>query len=96
MPPWQKGVSGNPNGRPKKKPITLAYEKLLDDPAVALKVAEGIVAAAKAGDVQAAREIADRLEGRVPQSVAVEGTLNIAALVIAAHGEIYGNGNGHK
>lgn len=94
-PPWQKGVSGNPNGRPKKKPVTEAYEKALEDPETAQAIALGIIAAAQAGDVQAAREIADRLEGRVPQNVAVEGSLNISALLLAAFAHAR-NGNGQK
>src|SRR5271157_809947 len=28
-PPWQPGESGNPGGRPKKKPISEAYERLV-------------------------------------------------------------------
>jgi hypothetical protein len=29
---WKPGQSGNPSGRPKKRPITEAYEKLADEP----------------------------------------------------------------
>jgi len=29
-PPWKKGESGNPNGRPKRKPITQAYEAVIN------------------------------------------------------------------
>lgn len=31
-PPWKKGVSAHPEGRPKKKPITLAHERQTDMP----------------------------------------------------------------
>jgi hypothetical protein len=30
--PWPKGVSGNPGGRPKKKPLTEAYQAAINDP----------------------------------------------------------------
>ena len=29
--PWRKGQSGNPRGRPKKKPVTEAIEELADE-----------------------------------------------------------------
>jgi hypothetical protein len=28
-PPWKPGQSGNPDGRPKKKPLSISYEKLV-------------------------------------------------------------------
>ena len=31
-PPWKPGESGNPSGRPKKKPITTAYEVVITNP----------------------------------------------------------------
>lgn len=57
------GESGNPGGRPRKKPITEAYERALTD-RVADKIARGIIAAARRGNVKAASEIADRVEGK--------------------------------
>ncbi len=32
MPPWQPGQSGNPSGRPKKRPVTDEYFQLLNEP----------------------------------------------------------------
>lgn len=70
--PWQPGQSGNPGGRPKKKPITEAYEKLLEDPAVAAEMAKAmfdVIRARGKGTVLAAKELTDRVEGRVIESV---------------------------
>jgi hypothetical protein len=72
---WKKGQSGNPNGRPKRQPIAEAYLQLLADPEEALKLARGILAKAQKGDVLAAKEIADRTEGKALQSIQVEGGL---------------------
>ena len=47
--PWPKGVSGNPGGRPKKKPLTSELERLLEQEApkrkVDLEAAEGLAEA---------------------------------------------------
>jgi hypothetical protein len=71
---WPKGQSGNPSGRP-RKPITEAYadiaaQKYPDDPkgrTYAQLAAEGQFNAAIKGKTEAAREIADRLEGKAAQ-----------------------------
>ena len=72
--PWPKGFCPNPNGRG-PKPITEAYTKLAHkkvpgDPkgrTYAELVAEGQYTAAGKGKTEAAREIADRLEGKAAQ-----------------------------
>jgi hypothetical protein len=77
--PWAKGVSGNPGGRPRKSPITDVLADMLqsssaDDPAkrtYAEVIAEMLLKRACQGDIRAAREIADRVEGRPAQSVSV-------------------------
>ena len=66
---FKPGQSGNPGGRPKKKPVTEAYEQLISDPEVAQAIARGIIRAARKGNVRAAAEIADRVEGKVSQDV---------------------------
>lgn len=66
---FKPGQSGNPGGRPKKKPVTEAYERIISDPKVALAIAQGIIRAARKGNVRAAAEIADRVEGKVSQHV---------------------------
>lgn len=63
-PPWPKGISPNPGGRPKRKPITEAYEELLT-PVEARKVAKAMLSQAKRGNVKAAVEVTDRVEGKL-------------------------------
>jgi len=82
--PWKKGQSGNLSGRPKKKPITEAYEHQLkqslpDDFRIRMKLPKGVtwahalaagqIRSAVKGNTQAAKEIADRLEGKVAQQL---------------------------
>jgi hypothetical protein len=74
--PWQPGQSGNPGGRPKEKPfrdalrmeaLALARGEKADHPAGSLRA--NAQALLLKGDVAAIREIADRLDGRVPQAI---------------------------
>lgn len=74
--PFQPGVSGNPSGRPKTKIWTEAIKAAVStnpsgEPNYELlkAVSEALVKAAKAGDIQAIKEIGDRLEGKVPQTL---------------------------
>lgn len=88
LPPWQPGVAPNPGGRPKTKPISDAYRRMLDltlPPQVLAKlgkqfaavgdrkacdlIALGMGLAAAKGSAFAAAEIADRVEGKVPQAL---------------------------
>ena len=79
--PWSKGVSGNPGGRPKKTPLADACRELLSRPAPGDKtgrsyadaIAEQLAKKALAGDIPAAREIADRAEGKARQAMEVSG-----------------------
>jgi len=72
---WQPGQSGNPGGRPKKRPVTSALERLLDD-SKAEGIARALIALASGKHaVAAAREIMDRLEGKV--SLPIEAKLNV-------------------
>jgi hypothetical protein len=74
--PWPKGFCPNPKGRG-PKPITQAYAKLAHKKVpgdakgrtYAEMVAEGQYTAAGKGKTEAAREIADRLEGKAVQPV---------------------------
>ena len=74
--PFQKGQSGNPGGRPKERPFKDALRQVLsqEDDADKKKklvlLAEALVAKAIDGDVPAAKEVMDRVEGRVPTPVA--------------------------
>ena len=79
--PWAKGVSGNPGGRPRTAPIAELLRELLEKPCpgdkqnrtYAHKIAEAMLKRACHGDVKAAREVADRTEGRAMQGVIVGG-----------------------
>lgn len=81
---FKAGQSGNPGGRPRKKPVTERYEKDLegelpekDRKLLGLEkgatrgdgLARAQVNKAVKGDTVAAKEIADRIEGRARQSV---------------------------
>lgn len=73
---WEKGTSGNPGGRPKTKRWAEAIKKALStnpigEPNLELleAVSEALVIAAKAGDMQAIKEIGDRIDGKVPQGL---------------------------
>lgn len=66
---WPKGVSGNPGGRPKTKPFKEALQRVIDAMGGPDAAAQAIMARALTGDVAAFRECADRLDGKVPQSV---------------------------
>jgi hypothetical protein len=85
---WKPGQSGNPNGRPKKEPITERYRqaleiKLPDEIRITLGMRKGstvgdalarkMVIKAINGSIDAAREITDRVEGKAPQAIRFEG-----------------------
>ena len=81
-PNWQKGVSGNPRGRPKgtfgRKPWTqaLLMEGLRATPKgnqKFLRLAEKCYEMALNGDINAIREIGDRVEGKATQ----ESNINV-------------------
>lgn len=71
---WKPGQSGNPSGRPKKLHITDAIRAELErkgpdgvpnDEAIA----RALVEMARAGNMDAIREIADRTEGKARQRI---------------------------
>ena len=67
---WQKGQSGNPKGRPSQKPFKEALANLVSGNKEAMMVAAAaLLARAQTGDVAALKEVADRLDGKVPASV---------------------------
>ncbi len=75
---FEKGKSGNPSGRPPSL-FKGALERALKqtDPkkkTTALnRIAAAMVREAEAGNVQAFKEIADRTDGKAPQSVELTG-----------------------
>lgn len=68
---FQKGKSGNPGGRPKDKPWADALRLALmaDDKKRLRAIAEKCTAAAEGGDMQAIKEIGDRLDGKPTQGL---------------------------
>ena len=101
-PPFPKGVSGNPRGRPKTAALSQAYrEKLAElyprDPkgrTYAQVIADNIVKKAVKGNLSAASEIADRVEGRPRQSLELDNpsgpapTINIQFVAVEQSTEI--------
>ncbi len=65
--PWKPGQSGNPAGRPKNKPITAALKDLLDknDGEAIKALASVALKNALKGDFRYAKEILDRIDGKV-------------------------------
>jgi hypothetical protein len=85
--PWPKGVSGHSGGRPRKQQISEEYAlragmELPESLRLGLKLPKGATYAAALvlgqfragikGNTPAAKEIADRVEGRVPLPMEVE------------------------
>jgi len=76
--PWKKGESGNPSGRPKRL-LTDAYTAQLarvkdgdrQHRTYAQLIAEAQIKQAINGNTMAAKEIADRVEGKARQAVEV-------------------------
>ena len=74
--PWPKGVSGNPSGKKPARTLSEAYRAVLSQPlpndpskTYADKIAEVIAKEAITGNIIAAKEIADRTEGRPRQAI---------------------------
>ena len=77
---WKPGQSGNPGGRPKKKPITELYERMLADPVVLAGLEDAIKKAVSKGSmamVLQVKEMAERVEGKITQPI--EATVNVTA-----------------
>jgi Family of unknown function (DUF5681) len=85
---WKPGQSGNPTGRPRKTPVSDAYAKhvgkrLPDEIRLRLRLPKGATWAdamalgqlrsAVKGKTDAAREIADRVDGKAMQLVELSG-----------------------
>lgn len=82
--PFKKGESGNPSGRPKTKDLSDALrrklaEKMPDaaDKTIADAVADSLVKKAIDGDVQAIREVWNRVEGMPLRTVDVDVEMSV-------------------
>lgn len=80
--PFKPGQSGNPKGRPKSVTLSEALRRELakEDPenteqSYAEKIAQMLVSQAAEGNVNAAKEIADRTEGKPRQAIDVQADL---------------------
>ncbi len=95
--PFQKGQSGNPNGRPKSSKLfndmlRLAINGADGDMAELRKIADKLVEKAVAGDIQAIKEVADRLDGKPMQAIEASVDLSTDPLTemidwVAKHGK---------
>lgn len=84
---FKPGQSGNPSGRPKKKPITDLYEEILGDPEEMAKIRASVVKALIKGNmamVLQLREMTDRVEGKVTQPIEADITVNLADAIAEA------------
>lgn len=84
---WKPGQSGNPGGRPKKKPITDLYDEILNDPEEMKKIRASVVKALVKGNmamVLQLREMTDRVEGKVTQPIEADITVNLADAIAEA------------
>ena len=81
------GKSGNPSGRPHKKPITELYEEIMADPKAMAALRKSIVKALSKGQmamVLQLKEMTDRVEGKVTQPIAADVTVNLADAIAEA------------
>lgn len=84
---WKPGESGNPSGRPKKKPITEMYERILNDPENIAALEKAVNKALSKGQmamVLQLREMTDRIEGKVTQPIEANVTVNLAEAIAEA------------
>ena len=86
-PPWKPGESGNPSGRPKKKPITEMFERIFSDPELVTQFESAVVRSITKGGmagVMYMKDAADRLEGKVTQPLDVDLNFSLAARMAKA------------
>ena len=89
--PFKKGQSGNPAGRPKSITLSEAIRLQLaqtfsEDRTYAEEIALVLCVAAIKGNVNAAREIADRTEGKPKQAIDVDMNVHDWRALAQRHG----------
>ncbi len=89
---FQPGQSGNPNGA--RKPRAFEAELRMALKAVDAtdrdglrRVADRLIEKAIEGDVSAIREIADRIDGKVPQAIGGDSSLDALVIQIVRHAD---------
>ena len=84
---WKPGESGNPGGTRSPKPFRDALRMTLaeagDDLKALRRIAQKLLDKAEAGDLTAIQAVADRLDGRPPQSVGGDPDLGPTCLQIS-------------
>ena len=87
---WPKGVSGNPLGRPKLKPLTDLLKEYLENPQNAAALVESLLKEAiKTGNYLHFKEICDRIEGKVAQRVELAGGEGLPIQVADARAKLF-------
>lgn len=84
---FKPGQSGNPSGRPKKKPITELLEQIANDPKAMAKIKAALIEHLIRGDIPTVNLMADRLEGKVTQTLEHTGRMTLEQLIIQAKAE---------
>lgn len=78
---WKAGdPSPNPSGRPKKRPISEIYERIMENPENVGLIEAAVLKTILAGKMAAQltlKEMAERIEGKVTQPVDVNGELTL-------------------
>jgi hypothetical protein len=80
---WKPGQSGNPTGRPKKKPLTEALEKIYSDPEECMAAARALAKKVRSGSIAHFQEAANRLDGRVSDTDESRGNVTFNVVISA-------------
>src|ERR1017187_6666181 len=78
---WKPGQSGNPSGRPKRKPISELYERMMQEPefmeSVENSIRKMVTSGRMVGQLQL-KEMAERIEGKITQPIDMELNVSLA------------------
>ena len=84
---WKPGASGNPGGVRRSKPFREALQMEIaaagDDLKALRRVARALLEKAASGDIAAITALADRLDGKVPQTIGAADEQRPQRLVIS-------------